>query len=103
MVALQSTIGTCAAGQCTPIQAEHVRDVRRAVNAVRVLAGLPPAWPDNAPLTGRIQAAHLAEIRDALNQARGVLGAPLLVFSQTAGFNQFIRASSMLELRNGVR
>lgn len=103
VVALQGTIGTCAAGQCTPIQAEHVRELRRAVNALRVLAGLPPAWPENASLTARIQSAQLTEIRDALNQARGALGAPLVVFSQSAGPNQFIRASSMVELRDGVR
>ena len=55
------------------IRGNQIGELRRAVDAVRRLAGLPSMWANyNAP-TGFVRAAHFVEIRSALEQARTVL------------------------------
>lgn len=54
----------------TVVKADHMNELRTAVNAVRTTAGLPPAsWTDPF-LTGvLVKAVHVTEIRNRLNEA----------------------------------
>lgn len=58
----------------TAVKAQHVTELRQAVNAVRAAAGLPAAtWTDpnlsSPPPAYLIRAAHIQELRDRLNEA----------------------------------
>jgi hypothetical protein len=63
-----------AAGSTT-VKATHINELRTAVNAVRVTAGLAQAaWTDLALQGVHIKALHITELRQNLNQALQVLG-----------------------------
>jgi subtilisin family serine protease len=56
----------------TPIRAQHVAQLRTAVNAVRTTAGLPlSSWTDDPLSAGAaVKAMHVTELRAALTAAR---------------------------------
>jgi len=59
----------------TVVKAQHLTELRQAVNAVRLAAGLSAAtWTDSAPQGVVIQAVHINELRSNLDQARSLLG-----------------------------
>ena len=89
----------------TIISAQHVVQLRQAVNAVRAAAGLSAAtWTDSS-LTGVVvQAVHITELRSNLDAARSALG--LSTGSYTDSLtpqSTTIRAVHVSELRNRVK
>ncbi|HLG17299.1 MAG TPA: fibronectin type III domain-containing protein [Blastocatellia bacterium] len=57
------------------IKAQHLTDLRTAVNAVRATANLAPSsWTDPAPLGVTVKAAHINELRSNLDAALTALG-----------------------------
>lgn len=92
----------------TRVQAQHLIELRTAINAVRALTGtLPPAnWDVQHPLqTGaRVWSGHILELRSNLNQARAALGLPALSYTDpnlSSGYR--IQRAHIQELRNGVK
>lgn len=91
----------------TQIKGEHILQLRQAVNAVRVLAGLSVVqnWTDNyLSLSGvSIQRAHIYELRNNLASALDALGltAPTYTYPQLE--NQLIHAEDVQEIRNVVK
>ena len=88
------------------IKALHFTELRTAINAVHVLAGLGSVtWSDSIAPGVAIKAAHLDELRSNLDDARSHLSLPPLVYTDptiTAGSTQ-VRAQHVLDLRNGVQ
>ena len=88
------------------IRAQHVTQLRTAVQAVQALAGQPASPFTDASLTGvLVKRVHLVELRTALDAARAALGLPALVHPDpaiTAGATP-VRASHFVTLRDGVR
>jgi fibronectin type 3 domain-containing protein len=88
----------------TTIKASHLTELRAAVNAVRVAAGLTlPTYTDASPAGVFIKAVHITELRTALNAARTAIGLPGLTYQNTltAGTTP-VRAVDFNEIRNGV-
>lgn len=65
----------------TPIRGVHIGEARRAIDAVRALAGLAPAWSSYANATGPVYATHMTDMRTALDEARIFLGFPAVTYS----------------------
>jgi hypothetical protein len=88
----------------TPVKFVHLSELRTAVNALRVSAGLVPvSFTDYAG--GPIKTSNIEELRDALLTARSLLGLstasftdPTLQQNATA-----VRAAHYQEIRNGVK
>ena len=57
------------------IRAEHISQLRVAVNAMRAAAALPPATYTDDPLAAGtvVKAAHILELREALTHARHMM------------------------------
>ena len=65
-----------------PILAPHVLDLRRAVNAARSAASLPPAsFTDTLTPAVAVKGQHVLELRDALAAARSNLGLTPVFFT----------------------
>ena len=59
----------------TIIKAQHINELRTAVNAVRVTAGLGQvSWSDPSLVGEAIKAVHITELRQNLNQALASMG-----------------------------
>jgi hypothetical protein len=59
----------------TVIKAQHLTELRQAVNAVRIAAGLSAVtWTDTPLLDVFVKAVHVSELRTNLDQARSLLG-----------------------------
>ena len=93
----------------TVVKAVHVTELRIAVNAVYLLAGLtPPPYYTDATITPGVtvvQAVHVIELRTALDAARSILSLPPITYSQatlTTGVSM-ITAADISELRNGTQ
>lgn len=87
--------------QTTTVKAAHLTELRAAVDAARVVAGLPPA---TFTTMDRVRGAHITELRTAAAEVRAFLGLTAVAFtdgSLTAGAS--IRASHVLELRAAIR
>jgi hypothetical protein len=90
----------------TRAKAAHVTELRQAVNAMRITAGLGATTFTDASLAGvAVKATHIQELRTALNQARTTLGLsthaftdPTLVVGTT-----IVKAVHFQELRSGVK
>jgi hypothetical protein len=83
------------------VKAEHVTQLRTAVNAVRVLSGLGAfTFADDVT----IRALHVTQLRGRLDEARSQLSLPPLSYSESivAG-STVIKAVHFTELRNGVQ
>lgn len=64
-----------------PIRAVHITQLRAAVNAMRVAAGMSASTFTDPSLTGVVaKRTHITELRDALNALRTQLGLPLVTF-----------------------
>ena len=90
----------------TIVRAVHLTELRTAVNAVRALAGLPPAtFTDPSPAGGPIRAPHVTELRSALAAARSALGLAALTFTHDTLHARVtpVSAIDFEELRSGVR
>jgi cytochrome c peroxidase len=90
----------------TEMRAQHLTELRQAVNVVRAVAGLPPAiWTDAAPLGLPMKASHIQELRTSLNQALAQIGLPVNPYTDptlTPGVTPF-RAAHVQELRGRVK
>jgi RHS repeat-associated protein len=66
----------------TPIKAQHVTQLREAVNSVRALAGLSAAeWAESVGSGVWVKAAHVQELRDRLREALLALSLPLPTYT----------------------
>jgi hypothetical protein len=88
------------------VKAQHILQLRTAVQAMRSSAGLPPASFSAAPAPGgTIMALHIQELRDALDPARAALGLPATSYTDpalTPGVTR-IKAVHVQQLREAVR
>ncbi len=77
--------------QVTTIKAQHIYDLRTAVNAVRRAAGMADAtWQDTTLTQVIIKATHIQELRDRLNEALVALSIPTSAYTDatlTTGAN----------------
>lgn len=88
------------------VQALHLSELRAAVNAVRLLANLPPAvYTDPAPAGVIIRAAHVIELREALRWARYNVGVTYWSYtdSDSSLENGVVRARHLEEIREGLQ
>ena len=88
------------------IKAAHIEQLRNAVNAVRVAAGLGPAsFTDPGPsLAGSIaRSLHITELRSALADARALLALPAVSYANSAASGTIIRSADIAQLRDGTR
>lgn len=89
------------------IKAEHMEQLRQAVNAVRVAAGLPAAnWTDPTLSSSVfIKAAHIEELRSNLDAALDVFDIPAAAYTdQTLAPNfTLLRAVLWQEIRDRVK
>jgi hypothetical protein len=90
----------------TRIKAAHIEELRTAVNAVRVLAGVGAAAFTDPVLSASIavRRAHLIELRGGLDGARVPLGLPALTYTDpalTAGTTK-MKTAHVIELRQGT-
>ena len=91
----------------TAIKSIHILQLRTAVNAVRVLAGLPAA-SFNDPVLGSAVVAkkvHIDEVRTALSAARSTLGLQAISLTDPTITAQSttIKRAHIEELRSGVK
>ncbi len=100
------TDNTLVAG-VTMSKAQHVIELRQAVDALRAVAGLAPAtWTDASLVSTStiIKAVHIQELRSYLEQAAGLLGYPSQSYtdpSLTVG--NLIKRLHIEELRQRLR
>jgi Fibronectin type III domain len=89
----------------TAIKAQHLIELRHAVDAVRLTAGLPAAlWSDGVQSGGIIKALHVRELRDNLNQALTAIGlSPGSYTDLNLSSNVSIKAEHIRELRQQVK
>ncbi|HEX6641928.1 MAG TPA: hypothetical protein VF215_12495, partial [Thermoanaerobaculia bacterium] len=87
----------------TPVKFAHLNQLRDAVQAVRLLAGLTPASFSGSAIGLPISSSQILELRNALSQAHSTLLLPPLTFANSASALTFIRATDVTELRNGVQ
>lgn len=89
----------------TVIRAQHINELRVAVNAVRTTAGLTTVDGTNSPVAGlTIRAAHVSELRSNLDQALAAMqfGSPPYKDSPLAA-GITVKKVHIEELRQGVR
>lgn len=88
----------------TPVRAAHLTEMRQAVNAVRMTAGLPPAnWTDTALVGVSIKAVHVQELRSNLDHALVALGLATAPYTDMALQGVPIKKIHIEELRNRVK
>jgi hypothetical protein len=69
----------------TTIKAQHLTELRQAVNAVHVLAGLGDiTWTNPSPAGVAIKAVHVQEMRTNLDQALNALSLPVQSYTDPA-------------------
>jgi hypothetical protein len=90
----------------TTVKADHVTQLRTAVNAVRVLAGIGAfafADPTVTPAVTPVRTIHLTELRARLDEARSTLGLPALSYTDGAPSGVIVKAVHFAELRSGTQ
>jgi hypothetical protein len=89
----------------TTVKAAHINQLRTAVNAVRVTAGLAQAaWTDPSLSGIFAKAVHITELRQNLNQALQAMGFSLPVYTDsTLGSGFVVKAVHVQQLRQAVR
>ena len=88
----------------TTVKAVHIEQLRKAVNAFRIAAGLA-GIATNAPTGEQIAASHITSLRSSLAEARSLLGLSGLTYLQPspdAGTTP-IKRNEVEELRGGVQ
>jgi hypothetical protein len=92
----------------TRIRGVHVKELRMAIDAVRLSAGLTPyttawvaeGWADYSPPTGHVMAVHVGAMRRALDDAMSILNGSHVIRTNPSGR---ILAIDSNQLREGVR
>ncbi len=91
----------------TTIKADHLKELRQAVNAVRALVGLSPAsWthPDPEPAQRRnIYLADVTELRSNLDAALSILGIQQPYQTDPNLSGGYVKAAHFQELRERVK
>jgi hypothetical protein len=89
----------------TVVKAQHLIELRQAINAVRALAGLPASsWTDPSPQGAFIKKVHIEELRASLDQALAALGLPVQPYTDpTLTTRTFIKKVHFHELRERVK
>lgn len=88
----------------TPIKAEHVTELRQAVNAVRAAANLGGAsWTDSSLSGAPVKAVHIQELRTNLDQALSALGIATSQYTDSSLSGVVVKAVHVNELRQRVR
>jgi hypothetical protein len=88
----------------TPVERAHFTELRGAINAMRVAAGLEPFFFDPTFAEPFIRTNHVTMMRDAAAEARAAFGLSAMTFtdpSLTAGMP--IKAAHIQEIREAVR
>ena len=106
--AATTTIFTDASLSGGVIKAVHLDQLRTAVNAMRVSAGLPAFAFTDPTLTVRatsIKATHVASLRQALDNARALAGLPALTYTDPILTLRTtpVKAVHLMEIRAGTR
>ena len=85
----------------TTVKAQHLTELRQAVNAVRLAAGLAAAsWTDPSPAGVWIKAAHIQELRANLDAALSALGIAITAYTDpTLSSAIAVKAVHFQELR----
>ncbi len=96
--------GGIAAGM--PVKANHITELRAAVNAMRGAAGLAAfAFADDPLSTGTmIRGSHVSQMRSALVEARSAIGLPPLSFEDATitPYVTMVKAAHLLQIRAGT-
>jgi len=96
----------------TMIKGMHISQLRKAVDAVRIAAGLTAygmrpdgsGWAGYDPPAGTVTAAAVNDVRGALAEARLRLGRPALVYtSPLPASGSLVRTFHLQEIRSGVK
>jgi hypothetical protein len=88
----------------TVVKAQHVAELRQAVNAVRTTANLPAAiWTDTALSGVTVKAVHVQELRMNLDQALSALGLTVSPYTDSALSGVGIKKVHIDELRQRVK
>lgn len=90
----------------TIIRAQHINQLRYAVNDAYVMAGLNSiTWSVPAPTSGsEIKAEHVQDLWSYLRSARSALGLPLLSSMKTMPIKgDMVRATHINEVRAGLK
>lgn len=88
----------------TPVRAVHITDLRKAINAVRELSGLPLAgwaYPDISEQP--VRAVDTEELRSKLAQALTILDLPVPDWTDPALSNAIINAAYLEQIRQAVK
>jgi hypothetical protein len=91
----------------TLIRAQHLVQLRQAVNAVRALASpalSPAAWTDASPQWQPIRLIHVQELRSNLDEALAALSLPVTPYTDpTLSTSVRVRADHFNQLRQRVK
>jgi hypothetical protein len=95
----------------TPIRGTHVQELRKAIDALRSLANLPPymtptyadGWADYNPATGLILASHQTAMRTAVSAAANLLGHPVTFTGTVPAHDVGISKDHINTLRTAVK
>jgi hypothetical protein len=89
----------------TPIKAQHVTELRQAVNAIRATANLSAAtWTDTTLNSSvSVKAVHITELRTNLDQALTALGLPVSGYTDASLSGVLIKKVHLDELRQRVQ
>jgi hypothetical protein len=89
----------------TNIKAQHINELRAAVNAVRAKAGLAQAsWTDPSLQGVAVKAVHIMELRQNLNQALQAMGfTPPVYTDSTLSPGVIVKKVHIEELRQALR
>jgi galactose oxidase-like protein/glyoxal oxidase-like protein/fibronectin type III domain protein len=90
----------------TIIQAQHVNELRQAVNAVRAAAGLSAAtWTDSSLSGVVVKAVHISELRSKVDEARTSLGLSTSSYTDPSltPTSTVVKAVHVHELRDRVK
>jgi len=88
----------------TIIKAQHVTELRQAVNAVRAAANLTAAtWTDSSLTNVTIKAVHVQELRTNLDQALTALGVSTSAYTDASLAGVAIKKVHVDEIRQRVK
>ncbi|GEM_PF-461504 len=90
----------------TPVKAAHITELRTAINAVRVLAGIgTTTFTDTlTPLSTKVRATHVSELRTALSAAFTAMSlTPISYTDPTLSTAIKVKGAHLTELRNAVK
>jgi RHS repeat-associated protein len=102
VTALAFTDETLTSG-VTRVKAQHLTELRQAVNAVRATANLPAAGWTDATLQGAvIRAVHVTELRARVDEALGAMGLTTPAYTDATVAGVGIKRVHIAELRERV-